>query len=143
MPFDVAGFGVDDRVHQIDDVIQLIGAPDKWVKGKRRTGDGRFCVAGALIELSATRLRPVILEAINEVTGKRYGSVEAFNDDVETSHSMLMRVLERARVGLSRATSDNQSKVDRPDAGPGSFSTSLLLANDRAEATHVSLLTPY
>jgi hypothetical protein len=102
MPFDVAGFGFDDCVDQIDGVIQLIGVPHKWVKGKRRTGDGRFCVTGALIELSATRLRPVIFEAINEVTGTRYGSVEAFNDDVETSHSILMRVLERARAGLIR-----------------------------------------
>jgi hypothetical protein len=102
MPFDVAGFGVDDRVLQIDNVIQLIGAPDKWVKGKRRTGAGRFCVTGALVELNAANLRPVIMDAMNKVTRRRYGSVEAFNDDVETSHSMLIRVLQRARGDLIR-----------------------------------------
>ena len=72
MPLDGTGFEADERVSQIDGVIHLIGLPHKWVKGKRRTGNGRFCLTGALIELSATRLRPVVLEAILEVTGKRY-----------------------------------------------------------------------
>jgi hypothetical protein len=102
MPFDGAGVGADRRVDQIDEVIWLIGLPQKWIKGKRRTGDGRFCVTGALIELGATRLQPAILDAMTEVTGKPYGSVEAFNDDPETTHFLLMRVLERARADVSQ-----------------------------------------
>ena len=100
MPFDVAGFEADDRVSQIDDLIRLIGVAQNWVKGRRRTGDGRFCVNGAVIELNAIRLRPVILEAINQVTGKRYRSLEVFNDDTETTHFVLTRVLDRARADL-------------------------------------------
>jgi hypothetical protein len=100
MPLDGTGFEADERVSQIDGVIQLIGLPHKWVKGKRRTGNGRFCLTGALIELSATRLRPVVLEAILEVTGKQYGSIEAFNDDAETSHVIVMRVLGCARANV-------------------------------------------
>src|SRR4051794_39714743 len=100
MPFDVADFGADERVRQIDDVIRLIGVPTKWVKGKRRTGDARFCVTGALVELNASKLRPILLEAMNEVAGKRHESVEAFNDDTETTHFLLMHVLACARAEL-------------------------------------------
>jgi hypothetical protein len=106
MPLDGTGFEADERVSQIDGVIQLIGLSHKWVKGKRRTGNGRFCLTGALIELSATRLRPVVLEAIPEITDKRYGSIEAFNDDVETSHVIVMRVLGCARANLIRQQAD-------------------------------------
>jgi len=42
------------------------------------------------------------MEAMNEATGKQYECVETFNDDIDTSHSLLMRVLERARADLIR-----------------------------------------
>src|ERR1044071_5760839 len=106
MPFDAAYFEADVRLSQIDSVIQLIGIPQNWVKRRRRTGDGQFCVNGALVELNARKLQSVVLEAINQVSGKRYGSIEAFNDDVETSHVIVMRVLGCARANLLRQLAD-------------------------------------
>ena len=101
MPFDGTGLAVSDtRFNKIDDVIGLIAAPEKWCKGMAKTPDGRFCIRGALIAANAVNLRPVILEAIHEVTGRDYRRIEAFNDDVDTTHRMVLRVLAHARHNL-------------------------------------------
>ena len=127
MPFDGPGF--DNRVRKIDSVIQLIGAPHKWVKGKRRTNDGRFCVNGALIERSATNLSPLILQAANQVTGRRYGCLEAFNDKVETTHPLLIRVLARARADLIEQGAPVPSSFkEHTNAGTGLFAPSIAVA---------------
>ena len=102
MPFDGAGFVHLDRLNHIEDVIQLIGRPEKWCKGRRRTQDGRFCVYGALVEVNARSLTPVILQAIHEVTGRRYYCVEVFNDDIATTHALVLRVLNHTRYGLAQ-----------------------------------------
>jgi hypothetical protein len=102
MPFDGAGVVVPDRLNQIENVIQLIDAPEKWCKGRRRKRDGRFCVYGALVEVNARSLTPVLLQAIHEVTGRRYYCVEVFNDDIGTTHAVVLRVLNRARDGFAR-----------------------------------------
>ena len=60
----VLGFPNSDRLNQIEDVIQLIDAPDKWCKGRYKTFDGRFCIWGAIVEVKAHELRPVILRSI-------------------------------------------------------------------------------
>src|SRR5207248_7282184 len=101
MPFDGTGFAVSDtRFNKIDEVIGLLATPDKWCKGMAKTPDGRFCIRGALIAANAVNLRPVILEAIHEVTDKKYRRVETFNDDVNTTHSMVLHVLTHARDNL-------------------------------------------
>jgi hypothetical protein len=127
MPFDGPGF--DNRVRKIDAVMQLIGAPDKWVKGKRRTNDGRFCVNGALIERSAANLSPLILQAANQVTGKSYGCLEAFNDEAETTHPLLIRVLARARADLiEQAAPVPSSSREHTNAATGLFASSTAVA---------------
>ena len=101
MPFDGTGFAVSDtRFNKIEDVIGLIATPEKWCKGMAKTPDGRFCIRGALIAANAVNLRPVILEAIHEVTGRNYRRIEAFNDDVDTTHRMVLRVMAHARHNL-------------------------------------------
>jgi len=122
MPFDGPGF--DNRVRKIDAVIQLIREPDKWVKGKRRTNDGRFCVNGALIEMNAAKLSSLILQAANQVTGKTYGCLESFNDEVETTHPLLIRVLARARADLiEQGAPVPSSSREHPNAATGLFAS--------------------
>ena len=98
MPFDGTGFAVSDtRFNKIDDVISLLAKPEKWCKGMETTPDGRFCIRGALMAVDAVNLRPVILEAIQEIAGKKYKWIEVFNDDLVTTHRMVLRVLVHAR----------------------------------------------
>jgi hypothetical protein len=101
MPFDGAELSVPyNRLNQIEDVIWLIGTPDKWCKRRRRTSDRRFCIYGALTHVNARNLEPLVLQAINQETGKRYRRIEAFNDKDDTTHALvLLRVLARARDG--------------------------------------------
>ena len=96
MPFDGIGFPNSDRLNQIEDVTQLIGTPNEWCKGRYKTFDGRFCIQGAIIEVKAPEIRPIILQAIHEVTGKHYRRIERFNDEIGTTHPLVLRVLARA-----------------------------------------------
>lgn len=101
MPFDGAGFAAsDNRLSKIEDVIDLLATPDQWCQGTPRTPDGRFCILGALIAVNANSLRPVVLRAIHEVTGKDYRRIEAFNDHPDTNHRLVLRVLARARDNI-------------------------------------------
>jgi hypothetical protein len=42
-------------------------------------------------------LKPVVLQAIHDVTGQRYWRIESFNDHPYTRHAEVRRVLARAR----------------------------------------------
>jgi hypothetical protein len=65
---------------QIHRVIDLLATPEKWCKATLRTIDGRHCIRGALLEADGLgTLGPIVLRAINEVTGRHYRSIEAFN----------------------------------------------------------------
>jgi hypothetical protein len=46
-------------------------------------------------------LGPIVLRAINEVTGRHYRSIEAFNDHPNTDHVQVVEVLARARTDLA------------------------------------------
>jgi hypothetical protein len=46
-------------------------------------------------------LRPIVLRAINEVTGRHYWSIEKFNDHPNTDHAQVVEVLARARTDLA------------------------------------------
>jgi hypothetical protein len=46
-------------------------------------------------------LRPVVLRAINKVTGRHYRSIEAFNDHPNTDHAQVVAVRARARTNLA------------------------------------------
>jgi hypothetical protein len=46
-------------------------------------------------------LRQIVLRAINEVTGRHYRSIEAFNDHPNTDCAQVVEVLARARTDLA------------------------------------------
>ena len=98
MPFDGVGFPIDDRVSKIDQVIDLLATPNQWCKAQFKTLDGRYCIRGAMMAVEgADFLKPFMLQAIREVTGKRYLRIESFNDHPYTQHAQVLRVLMRAR----------------------------------------------
>src|SRR5438034_10114270 len=99
MPFDGVGFGFDDRMSKIDKVINLLATPDRWCKGTLRTHDGRHCIRGAIMAVDGVgTLQPVVLRAINEVTGRHYRRIEAFNDRPDTGSSRVLEVVGGARI---------------------------------------------
>ncbi len=60
-------------MRKMDEVIDLLGTPDKWCKGALRSHDGRYCIRGAVRAVDAAdALEPSILEAIGQVAGKRF-----------------------------------------------------------------------
>jgi hypothetical protein len=116
MPFDGVGFSTNEYSQKIDDVIKLIGTPEKWGKGSFRSKDGRYCLRGAIRKLDKNEvLGPVVLDAINQVTGGRYFTIERFNDSHSTNHTMVLAVLAQARdniaAGRFRMTSTKAIRV--------------------------------
>ena len=102
MPFDGVGFIGNESVRKMDEVIDLLGTPDKWCKGALRSHDGRYCIRGAVRAVDAAdTLEPSILQAIGQVAGKRFRRIESFNDHPNTSHEQVLAVLYRARENLS------------------------------------------
>jgi hypothetical protein len=100
MPFDGVGLGFDDRMYKIDRVFDLLAA--RWCKGTLWTHDGRHCIRAAIMAVDGLgTLRPIVLRAINEVTGRHYWSIEAFNDHPNTEHAQVVEVLARARTDLA------------------------------------------
>jgi hypothetical protein len=116
MPFDGVGFSASEYSQKIDAVIDLVGTPEKWGKGSFRTKDGRYCLRGAIRKLDKSEvLGPVVLDAINQVTGRSYFTIERFNDSSLTTHAMILTVLTRAReniaAGRFRMTSKSAIRV--------------------------------
>ena len=102
MPFDGAGFVPGKYLQQIDEIIDLLQTPGRWGKGSLRTPDGRYCLRGAIRSVDGGEaLRPVILNAINEVTGRHCWQIESFNDNPRTDHEQIMAVLIRARDNIA------------------------------------------
>ena len=102
MPFDGVGFSASEYSQKIDAVIDLLEAPERWGKGSFKTPDGRYCLRGAIRTVDKNEvLGPMVLNAINEVTGKHYRNIATFNDSPETNHRMVLRVLARARGNVT------------------------------------------
>jgi hypothetical protein len=98
MPFDGVGFAVGDRVSKIDQVIDLLATPDRWCKGHFKKPDGSYCIRGAMMAVGADEsLKPIVLQAIRDVTRRRYLRIEPFNDYPYTQYPEVRRVLARAR----------------------------------------------
>jgi len=101
MPFDGVEFVSDNSLKKIDAVINLLGAPEKWCKGALRSHDGRYCIRGAVRAVGgAEALEATILQAIGEVTGRRFRRIESFNDHPNTSHGQVLAVLLRTRENI-------------------------------------------
>jgi hypothetical protein len=102
MPFDGVGFSANEYSQKIDAVIDLIGTPERWGKGTFRSKDGRYCLRGAIRKLDKSEvLDPVVLDAINQVTGRSYFTIVRFNDSNLTNHAMILTVLMRARENIA------------------------------------------
>ena len=102
MPFDGVEFFADQYLQKIDAVIDLIGTADRWGKGSFRTPDGRYCLRGAIRALDTSEaLGPVVLDAINQVTWRRYWHIERFNDSAWTNHELVLAVLIIARENIA------------------------------------------
>jgi hypothetical protein len=102
MPFDGKGMEVQlDTLDKIDRVITLLDRPEKWCKGVLKSSDGRFCILGAVLEARADRvLKAPLLRAAEQVTGRTYPRIEAFNDHRATTHTVVVQVLHRARQNI-------------------------------------------
>jgi hypothetical protein len=102
MPFD----GNDDEsrienLDTLDDVIALLRYKRHWCQGQLQTTDGRYCISGAMMAVGATlALRPLILQAIEQVTGRDYARIERFNDNPRTTHGLVIKVLHKARENI-------------------------------------------
>jgi hypothetical protein len=114
MPFDGAVYeGRVRSLDKIDKVIDLLSNEKRWCKRRRRTRDGRYCIAGAITAVDAvSELRKPILLAIEQVTGRYYCSIESFNDHPRTTHALVVRVLGQARENvLSDSSTATKQRV--------------------------------
>jgi hypothetical protein len=84
----------------MDAVIDLLATEDRWCKGALKNLMGQRCLMGAMQEAHALILKPYVLSAIRDVTGKNYHTVESFNDRRTTTHALVLDVLHHARRDL-------------------------------------------
>lgn len=106
MPFDGREYSTRiDALEKIDRVIEQLPSEARWCKGALYTVDGRRCILGAMQAVNgAMTLKQPILQAIHEVTGRRYTAIETFNDRRTTTHAQVIAVLERARQDILNGT---------------------------------------
>ena len=100
MPFDGLTYRRNDALAKIDAVIDLLGTEDRWCTGALKNLMGQRCLMGAMQEAHALVLKPYILAAIRDVTGKNYHTVESFNDRRTTTHALVLEVLRHARYDV-------------------------------------------
>jgi hypothetical protein len=103
MPFDDAWYRDDARViGKIDEVIDLLNDGKGWCKQRLHSGDVRHCIVGALRTVGGEAdLQGPILDAITQVTGRRYARIELFNDHPLTRFPLVLRVLKQARQNIA------------------------------------------
>lgn len=107
MPFDGNDYErTIDILDKLDKVIALLSNKRYWCQGQLQTTDGRYCIGGAMMAVGATlELRTPILHAIEQITGRDYVRIERFNDHPRTTHSLVIKVLHKARENLAAARS--------------------------------------
>jgi hypothetical protein len=86
---------------KLDAAIEFLDDEKRWCKGSLLNLAGQMCLLGALRRVEAEEeLKPLILSAAREVTGRRFRSIEKFNDHARTTHTTVMAVLSRTRLGI-------------------------------------------
>jgi hypothetical protein len=101
MPFDGADSPTFLALAKLAAARELISDQRRWCKGSLINAAGQMCILGALQRADAEdELKPLILVAAREVTGRTFRSIERFNDHDKTSHSTVLEVLDRTRDGL-------------------------------------------
>jgi hypothetical protein len=101
MPLDGADLFENPTLAKLWEVERMLATEEHWCKGRLHDRRGRHCLVGAITEVNARQelTRPII-RAIKEISGKHYWRIESFNDDPNTSHQDILRVLHRARLIL-------------------------------------------
>ncbi len=101
MPLDGTELFENPTLGKLWEVERLLATEEHWCKGRLHDRRGRHCLVGAITEVNARQelTRPII-RAIKEISGKHYWRIESFNDDPNTSHQDILRVLHRARLIL-------------------------------------------
>ena len=99
MPLDGTEMFGDPTLAKLWEVECMLATEDQWCKGRLHDRKGRHCLVGAITEVNGRQelTRPII-RAIKETSGKHYWRIESFNDDPNTSHQDVLRVLHRARL---------------------------------------------
>jgi hypothetical protein len=99
MPLDGSELFANPTIAKLWEVECLLASEDQWCKGRLHDRKGRHCLVGAISEVNARQelTRPLI-RAIKEVSGKHYWRIESYNDDPNTNHQDVLRVLHRARL---------------------------------------------
>lgn len=101
MPFDGSESPRILVLGKLDAAIEFLDDEKRWCKGSLLNLAGQMCLLGALRRVEAEEeLKPLILDAAREVTGRRFRSVEKFNDHAKTTHATVMSVLHRTRLGI-------------------------------------------
>jgi hypothetical protein len=105
MPFD--HLAPDERskaLTKIDRVISLLATEDRWGKFFAQSSNGRRCLWGAMWAEDATSILEMpIRDAIRQVTGQHHWQIDAFNDDLATTHAVILQVLHQARRNIQAA----------------------------------------
>ena len=88
MPFDGRELRRNERMlYDLGEVIELLRREDKWCQPQMKTKDDRRCILGALMHVRANAAVAHAILGAEEIPGKAYRGVEAFNDDPNTDHS--------------------------------------------------------
>ncbi len=101
MPFDgvAAPFGY---LAKFDRVIDLIEAPNQWIKNSYSTPWGGYCLKEALNAVGVADIfEPMILKVAEEVMETDFCCVESFNDYPQTAHADVVTVLKRVRTNVA------------------------------------------
>jgi hypothetical protein len=104
MPFD--GFDTSyGYVAKLDQVSELIAAPNQWIKHSYNTPWGGYCLKEVLNRVGvAEAFEPILLKAAEQVTGRAYCCIESFNDHPLTTRAEVLAVLDQARTNIVSGT---------------------------------------
>jgi hypothetical protein len=101
MPFDGLSSPNLLALEKLEIVRELLSDPRRWCKGSLVNEFGQMCTLAALRRVGAEEeLKPLILAAARDVTGRTFRSIERFNDHHKTTHATVLQVLDRTRAEL-------------------------------------------
>lgn len=102
MPFDGAESPNLLILGRLEVARELLSDQRRWCKGSLINAAGQMCLLGALRRAGVEEeLKPLLLNAVREVTGRSFRSVERFNDHSKTTHATVLQVLDQTRQGIA------------------------------------------
>jgi hypothetical protein len=100
MPFD--GFETPfSYLPKLDQVIDLIEAPNQWIKHTYRSPWGGYCLKEALNMVGVAEVfEPAILKVAARKAEREFCCIESFNDSPQTTHADVLAVLRTVRADI-------------------------------------------